>query len=185
MRLTHIKKALFLTVITIITILSCNGVHAYSQEISIIQLAQSNEELKEENKRLSNMISQYTILVNSLRNENESLKSTNSSDKDIEIREYIGDFTLTYYCVEPYAHTCGGGGLTASGTTVTPYRSVAVDPKVIPLGTKLYIEGVGYRVAEDTGGAVKGNKLDLSVTTHKEALTLGKKSGIRVWIIEE
>ena len=59
-----------------------------------------------------------------------------------------------------------GYGLTASGTQVRP-GVVAVDPKVIPLGTKLYIESMdgypsyGYAVAEDTGGAIKGNKVDV------------------------
>lgn len=52
------------------------------------------------------------------------------------------------------------GPYTASGTRLRP-GVVAVDPSVIPLGTKLYIEGYGYAVAEDTGGAIKGMKIDL------------------------
>lgn len=52
------------------------------------------------------------------------------------------------------------GPYTASGTRLRP-GVVAVDPSVIPLGTKLYVEGYGYAVAEDTGGAIKGMKIDL------------------------
>lgn len=184
---------MLLTGATIISCLSCNGVYAYAQEDSLselttrnIALSQTNKDLKEENKRLNNMLSQYQILIRSLRDENESLKNSIEEVSDEgEVREYIGEYTLTYYCKESDCRICGGGGKTASGTQVTPYRSVAVDPKVIPLGTKLYIEGVGYRIAEDTGSAVKGNKIDINVTTHSEALQLGKKHGVKVWIVEE
>ncbi|TET95518.1 MAG: hypothetical protein E3J29_06720, partial [Dehalococcoidia bacterium] len=51
-------------------------------------------------------------------------------------------------------------GTTATGTTVRK-GTVAVDPSVIPLGTRMYIPGYGYGVAEDTGGAVIGNIIDL------------------------
>lgn len=58
-----------------------------------------------------------------------------------------------------------GFGITATGTRARRdlhgYSTVAVDPNVIPLGTKLYIEGYGYAIAEDTGGGVRGNIIDL------------------------
>ena len=58
-----------------------------------------------------------------------------------------------------------GFGITATGTKARRdlhgYSTVAVDPNVIPLGTKLYVEGYGYAIAEDTGGAVRGNIIDL------------------------
>ena len=60
-----------------------------------------------------------------------------------------------------YDKNCPGcNEVTASGLP-TGYGVVAVDPKVIPLGTKLYIPGYGLAVAGDTGGAIKGNKIDL------------------------
>lgn len=63
-------------------------------------------------------------------------------------------------------------GITASGTRVkrdvNGYSSIAVDPRVIPLGTKLYVPGYGYGIAEDTGGAIKGNRVDLFFTSETE-----------------
>lgn len=67
------------------------------------------------------------------------------------------------------------GGRTASGQVTGP-GIVAVDPSVIPLGTKLYIEGYGYAVAADTGGAIKGNKVDLHFDTHAQAMAWGRRS---------
>lgn len=78
-------------------------------------------------------------------------------------------------------------GKTASGTTVkrnpNGYSSVAVDPSVIPLGTKLYVEGYGYAVAEDTGGAIKGNAIDVFFETERECNQWGVKS-VNVYILK-
>ena len=63
------------------------------------------------------------------------------------------------------------------------YGVVAVDPKVIPLGTKLYIEGYGYAVAEDTGGAIKGNRIDLCFTSRAQADNFGRRN-VKVYILK-
>lgn len=77
----------------------------------------------------------------------------------------------------------GGYGVTASGMTAR-YGVVAVDPRVIPLGTKLYIEGYGYAVAADTGGAIKGNKIDLCFEkSNSELMAFGRKT-VQVYILE-
>lgn len=72
-----------------------------------------------------------------------------------------------------------GFGITASGTrvrrSVGGYSTVAVDPRVIPLGTKLYIEGYGYAIAEDTGGAIKGNRIDLYFNSSSQVSNWGVK----------
>ena len=53
-------------------------------------------------------------------------------------------------------------------------RTIAVDPRVIPLGSKVRMNGREY-VAEDTGGAIKGKRIDLFVDSHSEAMKFGKK----------
>lgn len=189
--LTHLWKNTFLkpiilTVLTTFCVFSCDCVYVYAMNSD--DMVTKYERLEEENQRLEMMISQYTLLVHSLNNENEKLKTqiveSSSSEVVEETKTYLGDFTITYYCTENYPHTCGGGGTTASGTQVAPYQTAAVDTSVIPFGTKLYIEGVGYRIAEDRGGAVKGNKIDLAVTTHEEALNLGVDRNVKVYIVE-
>lgn len=96
---------------------------------------------------------------------------------------YIGEYKFTHYCVEKRRHICGTGtGLTATGTQVTAGRTVAVDPSVIPYGTELYIEGYGWRVAEDCGGTVNGNHVDIAVETHPRAMSMGTTTG-GVWIL--
>ena len=68
--------------------------------------------------------------------------------------------TMTVWATWYTAASAGGIGITATGTSVQK-GTVAVDPSVIPLGTQMYIPGYGYGVAEDTGGAIIGNIIDL------------------------
>lgn len=94
---------------------------------------------------------------------------------------------VTFYCCEKRAHICGtGDGLTATGNEVTPYVTVAVDPSVIPLGSEVMVDfGDGvihYFIADDVGGAVKGNHIDIAVVSHEEALKLGIKTATVYWI---
>ncbi|WP_213974861.1 3D domain-containing protein, partial [Tepidanaerobacter acetatoxydans] len=51
----------------------------------------------------------------------------------------------------------------------------AVDPKVIPLGTRVYVDGYGFARAEDTGGAIKGDKIDLFFNTSEETKRFGRR----------
>jgi 3D (Asp-Asp-Asp) domain-containing protein len=76
-----------------------------------------------------------------------------------------------------------GYGITASGTTVSEGRTIAVDPAVIPLGWWVYIEGVGYRKAEDTGSAIKGKIIDVYIEDLNKANKFGRKYGKTVYVI--
>ena len=79
-------------------------------------------------------------------------------------------------------------GITASGTKARP-GVVAVDPNVIPLGTKLYIKSLdhtkdyGFAIAEDKGGAIKGNKIDLFFSTNAECISFGRRN-VKVYILD-
>lgn len=84
----------------------------------------------------------------------------------------LGTFRLTAYC--DCEECCGewADGITFTGTEATPERTIAVDPSVIPLGSTIYINGQPY-IAEDIGGAIKGNRIDIFFPTHNEALQFG------------
>jgi len=60
---------------------------------------------------------------------------------------------------------------------------VAVDPSVIPLGSRLYVEGYGYAQAEDVGGAVKGNKIDLFMEEYQQCVNWGRRT-VKVYILQ-
>ena len=68
----------------------------------------------------------------------------------------------------------GGSGITASGIPAG-YGVVAVDPWVIPLGTRLYIPGYGEAIAADTGGAIRGNKIDLCMEDYASCMQFGRR----------
>lgn len=86
---------------------------------------------------------------------------------------YLGEYKITHYC--PCEECCGKtDGITFTGTKATEGRTIAVDPAVIPLGSEVNINGQAY-IAEDTGGAIKGNRIDVFVNSHEEALELGVK----------
>jgi uncharacterized protein YabE (DUF348 family) len=95
------------------------------------------------------------------------------------------DYKSVIYC-ESTAYS--GGGVTATGTV--PVRdpngisTIAVDPRVIPLGSLVYVEGYGKAVAADTGGAIKGNIIDVYVNSQEEAYSSwGRKYNVPVYIL--
>lgn len=118
-------------------------------------------------------------------NENELIEQTL-----LENATKIENVTLTHYCI--CEKCCGKSpddpsyGITASGRKATPYVSVAVDPDVIPLGSDVLVDygdsDIKYYRADDTGGAVKNNHIDLCVSDHQEALNLGVKT-VTVWVV--
>ena len=83
----------------------------------------------------------------------------------------LGNFQITYYCA---CEICcnKADGITATGTPVVEGRTIAVDPRVIPYGTKVIIGGHIF-TAEDCGGAIQGNHIDIYVNNHAEAEAFG------------
>lgn len=96
------------------------------------------------------------------------MKPYNGVDNSISSHDYLGNFRISYYTCSSAEN--GGWNVTSTGHKLTDVvgTCIAVDPRVIPYGTKVYIENVGYRVAMDCGGAIKGNKIDVLVRNKNE-----------------
>ena len=122
-------------------------------EESLQELKVKIEKLEEENKRLLDRLESF-------------------------LDEFsIAEFTVTAYAPFDSHGLCSDGNpsSTATGTYPTEGRTVAVDPSVIPLGSRLIIEGQGVRVAEDTGGLIKGKRVDIMFDSRREALRFGRQ----------
>ena len=114
----------------------------------------------EHNETVIDLTAQYNAAVA------EEKKKAEESSKG----QFLGTFKCTYYT----GAADEGGNITALGTPVTPWYTVAVDPRVIPLGSKIRIEGYdGIFYCADTGSAIKGSILDIAVGSKSEASNLG------------
>ncbi len=106
-------------------------------------------------------------------------KTPSRSNDDTVTKEFIANASA-------YTASCRGcSGITKTGLNLKKNPSlkvIAVDPNVIPLGSKVYVEGYGYAVAGDIGGAIKGNRIDVFVPTHSQAIQWGRKN-VRVKVL--
>ena len=109
---------------------------------------------------------------NEVTNTMTAIKAMSVSKKAAQNKRYIGKFKV-------YAYS--GGGITASGARTRANRTVAVDPRVIPLGTKIMVNGKVY-VAEDTGGAIKGKTLDIYMPSESACRQWGVRT-CKVYIL--
>ncbi|NHN35091.1 DUF348 domain-containing protein [Paenibacillus sp. S3N08] len=116
-----------------------------------------------------------------------STQQLSKSGMNFAVKQVINNVTLTAYSAG-VASTGKSAehpqyGLTASGTRVMEGRTIAVDPTVIPLGWWVYIDGLGFRRAEDIGSAVKGNKVDVYFDSNDYANRFGMKRGYTIYVI--
>ena len=129
--------------------------------------------------KLGEDATKYVLVPN--RNKSTATE-TEFSLKSIEKLQYLGTFIATGYC--SCSKCCGSyaNGITASGKIATPNNTIAVDTSIIPMGTKIIINGTVY-TAEDTGGAIKGKRIDIYFASHTSALQWGRRS-VDVYLYE-
>lgn len=113
-------------------------------------------------------------------NEARRVQSNTNQSQITASRSLSSPSSVMYVSATAYTAFCSGcSGTTATGIDLRANpdsKVVAVDPNVIPLGTKLYVEGYGYAVAGDTGGAIKGKHVDLFMPSTEDALQWGRRT---------
>ncbi|MGB3100446.1 MAG: ubiquitin-like domain-containing protein [Psychrobacillus psychrotolerans] len=93
------------------------------------------------------------------------------------------EFYVTATAYTAYCNGCSGVTATGMNLKTNPnLKVIAVDPSVIPLGSKVWVEGYGHAVAGDTGGVIKGNKIDLFMASKSQAYDFGRKK-VRVKVL--
>ncbi len=136
------------------------------------QMGAMERKLERQAVKLQDKQEQIDLLEVILEHQNEPQQQEEQEDN------LIGEFEITYYTAgfESAGKNPGDEayGITASGTTVKEGQTIAADWNVLPAGSTVYIEGVGERVVEDTGGLIKGNTIDVYVEDVEEALELGR-----------
>jgi len=107
------------------------------------------------------------------------VQNTTSTAKQASTKKSESYKTLTVKASAYTANCNGCSGITATGINLKKNPSakvIAVDPKVIPLGTKVHVEGYGEAIAGDKGGAIKGNKIDVFLPSKQNAINWGVKT---------
>ncbi len=147
---------------------------------------------EEEKEKLEKDIAENQVLLDQLEGEEKEVQDILSEIKSrINAIQpsgmtLVGEWTLT--ATAYYAFGSGGNDINGNGITATGLRArkgiVAVDPRVIPLGTKLFIPGYGEALAADTGGWIKNDRIDLCFETLEECFRFGRRK-IRVYLVED
>jgi len=146
------------------------------------------KEREAEQKKLKTNLEKDNSLLEKVKNEKSTVQKTLADIKERIAKIQPPDIALTgEWKIVATAYFAGGGGLNGDGITATGLRArkgiVAVDPRIIPLGTKVYIEGYGQALAADTGGWIKENRIDLCFDTLEECYRYGRRK-IYVYLIE-
>lgn len=123
----------------------------------------------------------YAVTSEVLHAEIKTIDIKPKEEKPIDT-QYLGEFKITFYDADK-ACTGSNKGITKTGAHVTKDLTIAVDPRIISLGSYIYIEGIGIRKAQDTGNGIIGQAIDVYVPTHKEAKQRGVTTA-RVYIVK-
>ncbi|EKY25393.1 3D domain protein [Clostridium celatum DSM 1785] len=155
-----------------------------SHSLSIINSSTSTSELQNAIDTLNLLLPQLSS-SNVISKANDAIYNANLKIEELNtivvdkpvIGENMGTSKKTF-TMEATAYT--GGGITAMGLPVVRdpngLSTIAVDKSIIPLGSKVYVSGYGVAIASDTGGAIKGNIIDVYLNTYEECVQWGRRT---------
>jgi 3D (Asp-Asp-Asp) domain-containing protein/phage tail protein X len=163
---------------------------ARKYHLTVEQIAEANQIT---NPALIHVGQQLKIPILKTKTPIHTKKDSSSTMTSSEVSTFsrgkvLGSFTLTAY-TSGYESTGKKPndpfyGITSSGEPVQDGVTVAVDPKVIPIGSRVYIEGIGYRIAQDVGGAIKGKRIDVYISDLQSAQAFGVQHGKQVELVD-
>jgi len=121
-------------------------------------------------------VARSSMALTTLARSHENMLAATQAAPSMGTKSWGKRFTITMYVPRSEKYGADNDGLTATMTKADPQaRIVAVDPKLIPYGSWLWIEGLGWFRAEDCGSAIKGFRLDVLTATEPEAMRFGKQ----------
>ena len=153
------------------------------------------ESIMEENNLVDDLIFPNNVLeISPLKNltiteeqaENNSVQATNLVETEAAAAEEPAGKEITVAATAYTANCKGCSGITKTGVDLNAnpdQKVIAVDPAVIPLGSKVHVEGYGYATAEDIGGGINGHEIDVFIPKQSDALDWGRKQ-VTVTIID-
>jgi len=154
----------------------------YIASYNIPDLVAENRQLRADNITLKNKLNDLSFKYTALKLYYENYENYENREPDVIEKEiYIDDdgkleeFEVTGYSLDDPAQ--GTNSTVAIGLDIDPYDFpvIAVDPEVIPLYSIVEIKDVGYYIAMDTGGAIKGNRIDILFDCKDDALEFGRR----------
>lgn len=132
----------------------------------------SLQELSKANPQIKNINLIYVGQVINTPGETKTVKSEQPVTSDS-----VGVMKMEATAYTAYCNGCSGATSTGIDLRTNPNQKViAVDPNIIPLGSRVYVEGYGTAIAGDTGGAIKGNKIDVFIPNLSDALKFGRRT---------
>lgn len=164
-RLISLFIIIIFLAMTLALLLLSLGIEFLESEVVNFSITPVSTKFKLETKKSREEVDKEFNEIISLQKEQEEFKDETSEDNLI----YLGQFLLTgyddcYECQEEWV------GTTALGVAPQVNHTIAVDPNIIPLGSHVMINGIEY-VAEDVGGGVNGNHIDIFVGSHQESFS--------------
>lgn len=154
-------------------VLALNAASKHLAKVTTVQVAQTAKAVP---------VAQQKVAQPAAKSQAKSQQAAKSAPAQTQAQSApAGDVakTITMSATAYTAYCNGCSGVTANGTDLRAnpgLKVIAVDPRVIPLGTKVWVEGYGTAIAADTGGAIKGNKIDVFIPSQEGALAWGRKT---------